>query len=254
MPPRKSDVAANNIALTTSAHTQQELLMEGIENYELPKALVTRIAKSALPENAKLQKEVVLALNKSSTVFINYLAAAALDIAKSRSHKTIAATDIIKALQIIELQDQVQMLEDELEAYRGGAKKPKVPQKRKPVTDKPKVPTGKGKAKADGGDTSAAASSSSSLNVNKEAMSEDDPAFILDRDSDDEENTAQRQEYSDYDESAMMGEEEEEEEEEGPEEEDDAPAPEDEDRMSVGGASLDERLPREPTPESEAED
>lgn len=56
-----------------SAQAQQELVSEGIENFELPKSVVTKIAKSALPDNAKLQKETVLALVKGSTVFINYL-------------------------------------------------------------------------------------------------------------------------------------------------------------------------------------
>ncbi len=59
--------------LPISAQAQQELVSEGIENFELPKTVVTKIAKSALPDNAKLQKETVLALVKGSTVFINYL-------------------------------------------------------------------------------------------------------------------------------------------------------------------------------------
>jgi DNA polymerase epsilon subunit 3 len=56
-----------------TAATQQEQLSEGIENFELPKSIVTKIAKSALPENAKLQKDTVTALVRGSTVFINYL-------------------------------------------------------------------------------------------------------------------------------------------------------------------------------------
>jgi DNA polymerase epsilon subunit 3 len=75
-----------------SAQAQQDLVSEGMENFELPKSLVTRIARSAvrlsscrvhhcltepmqLPENVKLQKETVLSLIKGSTVFINYLGA-----------------------------------------------------------------------------------------------------------------------------------------------------------------------------------
>jgi hypothetical protein len=56
-----------------SAQAQQDQLSEGIENFELPKSVVTKIAKSALPDNAKLQKDSVTALVKGSTVFINYL-------------------------------------------------------------------------------------------------------------------------------------------------------------------------------------
>ncbi|KAF8473717.1 hypothetical protein DFH94DRAFT_764025 [Russula ochroleuca] len=68
--PRKD--SANTPA---SAQAQQEAVSEGIENFELPRALVTRIAKSAVPENVKLQKDTVLSLVKGATVFINYLAA-----------------------------------------------------------------------------------------------------------------------------------------------------------------------------------
>ncbi len=56
-----------------SAQQQQDLVSEGIDNFELPKSLVTKIAKSAVPDNTKLQKEAILSLVKGSTVFINYL-------------------------------------------------------------------------------------------------------------------------------------------------------------------------------------
>ncbi|KAJ8507745.1 hypothetical protein ONZ45_g9914 [Pleurotus djamor] len=99
-----------------SAQQQQEQVSEGIENFELPKTLVTKIAKSALPENAKLQKDVVLALVKSSTVFINYLAATSHDIAQSKQHKSISASDVLKALEAIEFGDIVEGLQTELQS------------------------------------------------------------------------------------------------------------------------------------------
>lgn len=67
--PRKDASAAPHI----SAKAQMDLVSEGIENFELPKSIITKIAKSAIPDHAKLQKETVLALVKGSTVFINYL-------------------------------------------------------------------------------------------------------------------------------------------------------------------------------------
>jgi DNA polymerase epsilon subunit 3 len=56
-----------------SAEAQQAQVTDGLDNFELPKSVVTKIAKSALPDGAKLQKDTVLALVKGSTVFINYL-------------------------------------------------------------------------------------------------------------------------------------------------------------------------------------
>ncbi|KAH7925999.1 histone-fold-containing protein [Leucogyrophana mollusca] len=105
-----------------SAQAQQDLVSEGIENFELPKSLVTKIAKSAIPDNSKLQKETVLSLVKGSTVFINYLAATAHDVAQSKQHKSISASDVLKALEMIEFGDLVEMLQSELQIYRDNVK------------------------------------------------------------------------------------------------------------------------------------
>ncbi|KAF8063277.1 histone-fold-containing protein [Lyophyllum atratum] len=120
-----------------SAQAQQDLVSDGIENFELPKSLVTRIAKSAIPENAKLQKETVLSLVKGSTVFINYLGAAH-DVAVSKQHKSISASDVLKALELIEFGDLVDKLQGELLLYRQHAKTDKT--KKGPTTS---VPSGK---------------------------------------------------------------------------------------------------------------
>ncbi|KIK04498.1 hypothetical protein K443DRAFT_675957 [Laccaria amethystina LaAM-08-1] len=105
-----------------SAQQQQDLVSEGIENFELPKNVVLKIAKSALPESAKLQKDTVLSLVKGSTVFINYLAATAHDVAHSKQHKSISASDVLKALELIEFGDLVDKLQGELIVYREQAK------------------------------------------------------------------------------------------------------------------------------------
>ncbi|KAJ7641655.1 histone-fold-containing protein [Roridomyces roridus] len=104
-----------------SAQAQQDRVSEGMENFELPKSLVTRIAKSALPENVKMQKETVLSLIKGSTVFINYLGAAH-DVALSKQHKSISASDVLKALEMIEFGDLADKLQGELTVYRELAK------------------------------------------------------------------------------------------------------------------------------------
>ncbi|KAI5999236.1 histone-fold-containing protein [Pisolithus albus] len=123
-----------------SAQAQQDLVSEGIENFELPKSLVTKIAKSAIPDNAKLQKETVLSLVKGSTVFINYLAATAHDVALSKQHKSISASDVLKALEMIEFGDLVEKLQEELQIYRDNTKGDKG--RRSAV-----APSSKGKAK-----------------------------------------------------------------------------------------------------------
>ncbi|TEB23973.1 hypothetical protein FA13DRAFT_1739614 [Coprinellus micaceus] len=105
-----------------SAQAQQDLVSEGIENFELPKSVVMKIAKSALPDEARLTKETVLALVKGSTVFINYIGVAH-DIAISKQHKTISAADVLKALDLIDFGDVIAALEAEVKVFKqtGGA-------------------------------------------------------------------------------------------------------------------------------------
>ncbi|KAG7448154.1 uncharacterized protein BT62DRAFT_918591 [Guyanagaster necrorhizus] len=102
---------------TITAQAQQDAVSDGIESFELPKSLITKIARSAIPENAKLQKETILSLVKGSTVFINYLGSAH-DVALSKQHKSISATDVLRALEVMELGDLVQNLQQELQVYR----------------------------------------------------------------------------------------------------------------------------------------
>lgn len=45
-----------------------------IEDLTLPKSIITRLAKGVLPANTQIQANAVLAMSKSTTVFVNYLA------------------------------------------------------------------------------------------------------------------------------------------------------------------------------------
>ncbi|TFK22530.1 histone-fold-containing protein [Coprinopsis marcescibilis] len=105
-----------------SAQQQQELVSEGIENFELPKSVVMKIAKSALPDEARLTKDTVLSLVKGSTVFINYLAATAHDVAVAKQHKSIAASDVLRALELLDFADLVGPLQAELSAFKDTGK------------------------------------------------------------------------------------------------------------------------------------
>ncbi|KAJ3576332.1 hypothetical protein NP233_g506 [Leucocoprinus birnbaumii] len=115
-----------------TAEGQQSQVSEGIEAYELPKSVVTKIAKSALPDNAKLQKDTVLALVKGSTLFINYLAA-----------------DIFNALEMIDFGYLAPLLEEQHQAWLAQSK-----------SDKGKKSTTSSSANANGTSASASASTS----------------------------------------------------------------------------------------------
>lgn len=115
--PRKEALSSN-----LSPQVQQEMAGDGIEKYELPKALVARISKSNMSPNIKLQKEVVMSLVKGSTVFINYVMATAHEVALSKQHKSIAASDVLKALEILQFKDIADIVQPELDVYRELAK------------------------------------------------------------------------------------------------------------------------------------
>lgn len=44
------------------------------QELNLPKSVISRLAKGVLPPNIQIQGNAVLALRQSATVFINYLA------------------------------------------------------------------------------------------------------------------------------------------------------------------------------------
>ncbi|KAG8902019.1 hypothetical protein FRB99_004868 [Tulasnella sp. 403] len=176
MPPKRTpEQIANNAALSASAQAQQDVILAGIENYELPASTITRIAKTAMPEGSKMSKDTVTALTKASTVFINYLSATAHDIAKSNGLKTINAADVLKAMEMIELGDLVPQLEQDLTAFRENGKKPRTreSQPRKRTAAVPKDGNAyKGKTKAASAQSLTAASTTPAVVVSAPATDE----------------------------------------------------------------------------------
>lgn len=92
MPPKGAKLApppAVAAGPLSPAAQQQKANSAGIADYELPKTSLTKLAKGSvggfsvpvwslltraqIPDNVKMQQDVVLALMRSSTVFISYL-------------------------------------------------------------------------------------------------------------------------------------------------------------------------------------
>lgn len=123
----------------------------------LPRTLIQRLAKGVLPPNTSLQRDAVLALSKSATVFISYLAHHANE---QSTRKTLSPQDVLQALKEVELANVMDLgavgkdgrtggrLERELEVYEQA-----LMQKRKGARDrksnKARESTGTG---IDGGD------------------------------------------------------------------------------------------------------
>ncbi|KAI8335410.1 histone-fold-containing protein [Chlamydoabsidia padenii] len=92
--------------------------MSSIEDHELPKANVARILKQALPHGTALQKNAKLAVSKAATVFISYITSLSHDTAKSSNHKTITPADVMKAMEIAELDHLIPQLQIRLQEYQ----------------------------------------------------------------------------------------------------------------------------------------
>jgi len=45
-----------------------------LQDLTLPKSMIARLAKGVLPANTQIQKDALLALHKSATVFVSYIA------------------------------------------------------------------------------------------------------------------------------------------------------------------------------------
>ncbi|KAL7411412.1 hypothetical protein BDY24DRAFT_443293 [Mrakia frigida] len=135
----------------TSADKQEEAIFQGIESFELQKTIVTKLAKGALPANIKLQKDVISAISKSASVFINYLAATAHEGAVTRNVKTISASDVLKAVTNADFypEELLPLLQAELEAFRANNGANPSRRRKSSVSDHVEAPVKKGGRKSD---------------------------------------------------------------------------------------------------------
>ncbi|KAI9739014.1 MAG: hypothetical protein M1818_005328 [Claussenomyces sp. TS43310] len=131
MPPRKSDTsksiagdegAGTGAGASTGTPAKESTNSNNkdgvnIEDLNLPKSIVARLAKGALPPSTQIQGNAMLAMQKSATVFVNYLATHANEHAQSSNRKTVAPGDVFKALDDLELEGFSERLEAELAKF-----------------------------------------------------------------------------------------------------------------------------------------
>lgn len=113
MPPRKSNVS--QVSEDGAASTSKEGL--GVEDLALPRTMVQRLAKGVLPPNTQIQKDALLAISKSATVFVNYLTSHANEQAQRMNKKTIQPKDVLDAVVDIEFPFFLERLNAELAKY-----------------------------------------------------------------------------------------------------------------------------------------
>ncbi|BEJ01907.1 hypothetical protein CcaverHIS631_0605890 [Cutaneotrichosporon cavernicola] len=137
MKPRTSTSAPKAATPAHPSAAQQAAYTHSIAELELPKTTLTKLAKGSIPDNVKMQQDVVHALLRGSTLFINYLCTSAHDQAVSRSGKQITAGDVLKAIADLDFGPSdalLPLLEQELASYRAiqaAAKARKAPPKKR---------------------------------------------------------------------------------------------------------------------------
>ncbi|KAL2067197.1 hypothetical protein VTL71DRAFT_1621 [Oculimacula yallundae] len=119
MPPRKSDASKVATADEATPGKEPASARDGIniEDFNLPKSIVTRLAKGVLPPNTQVQGNAMIATTKSATVFVNYLASHANEHASAANRKTIGPQDVFNALEDLEFPDFRNRLEAELAKF-----------------------------------------------------------------------------------------------------------------------------------------
>ncbi|ELR14904.1 CCAATbox binding transcription factor subunit HAP3-related, putative [Acanthamoeba castellanii str. Neff] len=82
------------------------------DDYELPRAVVTRLLKSSI------QKEAKEAITKAAKIWILYATACANDFCQNSNRSTISANDVLMAMEELEFPDFVPQLKETLETFK----------------------------------------------------------------------------------------------------------------------------------------
>ncbi|TVY37435.1 DNA polymerase epsilon subunit D [Lachnellula occidentalis] len=133
MPPKKAIDVSKPVTGDEGTPAKDQPLREGvnIEDLNLPKSIVTRLAKGVLPPNTQIQGNAMLAMTKSATsskIRVHQSARRAVlietprgnEIAIQEGRKTLASRDIISALKALEFPDWEERLQAELDSENLG--------------------------------------------------------------------------------------------------------------------------------------
>ncbi|KAF2120592.1 histone-fold-containing protein [Lophiotrema nucula] len=115
MPARKSNASA--VSPDDSAKKADKDDGLSVEDLNLPKSIVQRLAKGVLPPNTSIQKDALLAMSKSATVFVNFLTANAAEHAARSGKKTVNPKDVFDAMREMEYESFLPRLEAEVAKF-----------------------------------------------------------------------------------------------------------------------------------------
>lgn len=108
-------------------------MAERPEDLNLPNAVITRIIKDAIPDGVNVSKEARLAISKAASVFVLYATSCSNNFALKAKRKTIAAKDVLDALEDMEFDQFIDPLKECLEVYKKEQQGKKDQKKKKEV-------------------------------------------------------------------------------------------------------------------------
>ncbi|KAH8930277.1 hypothetical protein BT69DRAFT_1315158 [Atractiella rhizophila] len=133
----------------SAEHAVAEDGSEGIDQFLLPQATVSRLTRDSLPDTFKMAKDLSPAVQIATSIFVSYLTTFALDAASNHKRSTLTPKDLLEAAEALKWSDGEGLVQALKEAQRLFAqnkeakKKPSVKQQSSVGLKK-----GKGKTKA----------------------------------------------------------------------------------------------------------
>ncbi|GCB70378.1 hypothetical protein scyTo_0008561 [Scyliorhinus torazame] len=96
------------------------------EDLNLPNAVITRIIKEVLPDGVNVSKEAHSTISRATRVFILYATSCANNFAMKSERKTLSASDVLAAMDVMEFDRFITPQEDALEANKREQKGKKI--------------------------------------------------------------------------------------------------------------------------------
>ncbi|CAJ0577240.1 unnamed protein product, partial [Mesorhabditis spiculigera] len=91
---------------------------ERAQRLKLPNAVVGRIVKNALPDNAKMSSEARCVVSRAASVFVLNMATFATDHAQGKKRKMVTGEDVIAALKGLECERLEKKLTAMVESWK----------------------------------------------------------------------------------------------------------------------------------------
>jgi DNA polymerase epsilon subunit 3 len=161
----------------SSSHPRCPKTLIYVQDLLLPRTLTSRLARGVLPPNTSLQKDAILALTKSATVFISYLASHANELT---TKKTITPQDVLNAVKEIEMEGIMELGKVGEDGRRGGRLERELELFEESVRGKRKGYREKVKARESQGNTTLGAEEGGEREAKRVKMDEEDEEDLLD--------------------------------------------------------------------------